>query len=88
MPGCATLAENMRSVNAFLAVPAGLRYEAGETVEVELLGHCRRGVELKAVTRCGELCGRRGCRRPVRSQGLLAGSSGVLGGGVLPAASA
>ena len=37
VPGCATLAENMRSVNAFLAVPAGLRYEAGETVEVELL---------------------------------------------------
>ena len=38
VPGCATLAENMSSVNAFLAVPAGLRYEAGETVEVELLG--------------------------------------------------
>ena len=36
VPGCATLAENMRSVNAFLAVRAGLRYEAGETaVEVE-----------------------------------------------------
>ena len=27
-----------RSVNAFLAVPAGVRYEAGDVADIELLG--------------------------------------------------
>lgn len=38
VPSAATLAQNMRRVNAFLAVPADVHYEAGQTVEVELLG--------------------------------------------------
>ncbi len=32
-----TLAQNIRAVDAFVAVPAGERYEAGDSVEVELL---------------------------------------------------
>lgn len=34
--GC-TLAQNIREVNAFAAVPAGVKLEAGQTVEIELL---------------------------------------------------
>lgn len=37
-PNSATLVEDIRSVSAFLAVPAGTRYAAGDTTEVELLG--------------------------------------------------
>ena len=42
VPASATLAENILSVNAFLAVPVGVRYEVGETVDVELLGTVAR----------------------------------------------
>ena len=38
VPNSATLAENIRSANAFLAVPAGVRYEAGDKADIELLG--------------------------------------------------
>ena len=38
IPNSATLAENIRSANAFLAVPAGVRYEAGDKADIELLG--------------------------------------------------
>lgn len=40
--GSATLAENVRSVNAFLAVPASCRHEAGDVVDVELFGTVAR----------------------------------------------
>ena len=38
VPNSATLAENIRSANAFLAVPAGVRYEVGDKADIELLG--------------------------------------------------
>lgn len=38
VPSTATLAENIRLVDAFVAVPAGVRYEAGDVINIELLG--------------------------------------------------
>ena len=42
VPSGSTLAENIRAVDAFLAVPADVRFEKGDVVEVELLGTVTR----------------------------------------------
>ena len=43
VPNSATLAENIRSANAFLAVPAGVRYEVGDKADIEPVSYTHLG---------------------------------------------